>query len=67
MSQGAHASERTSWRALRTRVLNEAGNSDPTASLWIVSSPLARDQVRVEPGNAAPWPRRERIWCWDEL
>src|SRR5215217_4447205 len=51
--------------ALRERVLDEWG-ADPSG-LWIVPSPLARDQVLRALGLRHRVARGFRVWCWDEL
>ena len=54
--------------ALRDRVLRATRRSRPSG-LWIVPSPLARDQVRAALGAAAREASagRSRVWCWDDL
>src|SRR5437868_12525455 len=51
--------------ALRERVLDEWG-SDPSG-LWIVPSPLARDQVLRALGLRHRVARGFRVLCWDEV
>ena len=65
------AGERLLWTGPYGAALREhaiAGASTDPMSLWLVGSPLARDQVRRElamrsPG-LGPGPR---VWCWSEL
>jgi ATP-dependent helicase/nuclease subunit B len=65
------AGERLLWTgpygaALRDYALAGA-STDPT-SLWLVPSPIARDQVRrelaIRSSNPGPGPR---VWCWPDL
>jgi RecB family exonuclease len=63
--------ERVLWTGpygagLRDRALASA-STDPS-TLWMVATPLARDQVRRELALASPGPAAApRVWCWTEL
>src|SRR4051812_356434 len=51
--------------SLRERVLDEWGHE--SSGLWIVPTPLARDQVVRSLGLRQRMTRGLRVWCWDDL
>src|SRR5436190_9098744 len=71
MGDPGMAGERLLWTgpygaALRDHAL--AGASTDPSSLWLVGSPMARDQVRRELAVRSRWRGPgPRVWCWADL
>ncbi len=64
------AGDRVLWTGpygsgLRDRAM--AGASLEPSGLWLVASPMARDQVRRELAIRSRSGRSPRVWCWPEL
>src|SRR5438270_9472039 len=49
---------------LRDRAIDRA--SSEASSLWLVPSPLAREQVSRLLALRSPSPQPARVWCWED-